>query len=131
MQHVMSVLWSMDNKYVLSGSDEFNIRLWKAYASEKLGPVCFNHKIYRIFFYLFSCDLVKKPHLNTMNVYATLINITQKLAESCDTVNYLSEFTMQAIKSEQFKLLNVARSSIVSHKQRLVRKTFAKTEFAS
>ncbi|KAI6183948.1 DDB1- and CUL4-associated factor 13 [Aphelenchoides bicaudatus] len=39
MQHVMSVLWSMDNKYVLSGSDEFNIRLWKAYASEKLGPL--------------------------------------------------------------------------------------------
>lgn len=39
MQHVTSVLWSLDNKYVLSGSDEFNIRLWKAYASEKLGPV--------------------------------------------------------------------------------------------
>ncbi|CAD5211426.1 unnamed protein product [Bursaphelenchus okinawaensis] len=39
MQHVVSVLWSLDNKYVLSGSDEFNIRLWKAYASEKLGPL--------------------------------------------------------------------------------------------
>jgi WD40 repeat protein len=41
MQHVMTVVWSLDNKYVLSGSDEFNLRLWKAYASEKLGPVCF------------------------------------------------------------------------------------------
>jgi hypothetical protein len=39
MQQVLSVLYSMDSKYVLSGSDEMNIRLWKAHASEKLGPV--------------------------------------------------------------------------------------------
>ncbi|VDM95754.1 unnamed protein product [Thelazia callipaeda] len=39
MQQVLSVLWSMDNKFVLSGSDEMNIRLWKANASEKLGPL--------------------------------------------------------------------------------------------
>lgn len=39
MQHVISVRWSADNKYVLSGSDEMNIRLWKANASEKLGVV--------------------------------------------------------------------------------------------
>lgn len=39
MQYALSVVWSMDNKYVLSGSDEMNIRLWKANASEKLGPV--------------------------------------------------------------------------------------------
>ncbi|XP_051792050.1 DDB1- and CUL4-associated factor 13 [Erpetoichthys calabaricus] len=37
MQHVICVKWSMDNKYILSGSDEMNIRLWKANASEKLG----------------------------------------------------------------------------------------------
>ncbi|XP_002737907.1 DDB1- and CUL4-associated factor 13-like [Saccoglossus kowalevskii] len=37
MQHVSCVKWSMDNKYVLSGSDETNIRVWKARASEKLG----------------------------------------------------------------------------------------------
>ena len=29
--------WTLDNKYILSGSDEMNIRLWKARASEKLG----------------------------------------------------------------------------------------------
>ncbi|KAI6228248.1 DDB1- and CUL4-associated factor 13 [Aphelenchoides besseyi] len=39
MQHVVSVAWSLDNKYVLSGSDEFNIRLWKANAAEKLGTL--------------------------------------------------------------------------------------------
>ena len=39
MQHVICVRWSADNKYILSGSDEMNIRLWKADASEKLGVV--------------------------------------------------------------------------------------------
>lgn len=37
MQHVMCVKWSADSKYILCGSDEMNIRLWKANASEKLG----------------------------------------------------------------------------------------------
>lgn len=39
MQHVISIKWSSDNKYILSGSDEMNIRLWKANAAEKLGVV--------------------------------------------------------------------------------------------
>lgn len=39
MQHVMCVRWSADSKYILSGSDEMNIRIWKANASEKLGVV--------------------------------------------------------------------------------------------
>ncbi|XP_072179119.1 DDB1- and CUL4-associated factor 13-like [Diadema setosum] len=39
MQHVTCVRWSLDNKYILSGSDEMNIRLWKANASEKLGKL--------------------------------------------------------------------------------------------
>lgn len=39
MQHVICIKWSADNKYILSGSDEMNIRLWKANASEKLGVV--------------------------------------------------------------------------------------------
>lgn len=42
MQHVTTVKWTLDNKYILSGSDEMNIRIWKAKASEKLGPVSFN-----------------------------------------------------------------------------------------
>ncbi len=36
MQHVICVKWSADNKYILSGSDEMNIRLWKANTAEKL-----------------------------------------------------------------------------------------------
>jgi WD repeat and SOF domain-containing protein 1 len=38
-QHITAVSWSLDNKYIFSGSDEMNIRVWKANASEKLGPL--------------------------------------------------------------------------------------------
>jgi DDB1- and CUL4-associated factor 13 len=37
MQHVIAIKWSSDNKYLISASDEMNIRLWKAQAAEKLG----------------------------------------------------------------------------------------------
>ncbi|CAH1173637.1 unnamed protein product [Phaedon cochleariae] len=39
MQRLTCVHWSLDNKYIISGSDEMNIRIWKARASEKLGPL--------------------------------------------------------------------------------------------
>ncbi|XP_017776905.1 PREDICTED: DDB1- and CUL4-associated factor 13 [Nicrophorus vespilloides] len=39
MQRLTSVQWTLDNKYILSASDEMNIRIWKARASEKLGPL--------------------------------------------------------------------------------------------
>ncbi|VDP09087.1 unnamed protein product [Soboliphyme baturini] len=44
MQRVRCVLWSSDDRYILSGSDEMNIRLWKARASEKLGPLHIREK---------------------------------------------------------------------------------------
>ncbi|OQV21266.1 DDB1- and CUL4-associated factor 13 [Hypsibius exemplaris] len=37
MQRVTTVKYSRDDKYIVSGSDEMNLRLWKAHASEKLG----------------------------------------------------------------------------------------------
>uniref|UniRef100_A0A1I7YMH1 DDB1- and CUL4-associated factor 13 n=1 Tax=Steinernema glaseri TaxID=37863 RepID=A0A1I7YMH1_9BILA len=39
MQNVLSVKWSLDSKYVMCGSEEMNIRIWKADASEKLGTL--------------------------------------------------------------------------------------------
>ncbi|CAL8287068.1 unnamed protein product [Merluccius merluccius] len=45
MQHVVCVKWSADNKYVLSGSDEMNIRLWKANAAEKLGVLSHRERL--------------------------------------------------------------------------------------
>ena len=39
MQKVFTVNYTSDNNYVLSGSDDFNIRLWKARASEKIGQL--------------------------------------------------------------------------------------------
>ncbi|XP_318219.3 DDB1- and CUL4-associated factor 13 [Anopheles gambiae] len=44
MQHVTCVNWSMDNKYIFSGSDEMNIRVWKANAAEKLGSLQMREK---------------------------------------------------------------------------------------
>ncbi|CAD6191420.1 unnamed protein product [Caenorhabditis auriculariae] len=44
MNTVLSVLWSADNKFVLSGSNEMNVRVWKANASEKLGPLAKREK---------------------------------------------------------------------------------------
>lgn len=37
MQRLTTVVWSTDNRYIVSGSDEMCLRLWKARASEKLG----------------------------------------------------------------------------------------------
>ena len=39
MQRIFCVKWSGDSTYILSGSDETNIRLWKAQASQKLGQL--------------------------------------------------------------------------------------------
>uniref|UniRef100_A0A2R5L3U4 Putative sof1-like rrna processing protein n=1 Tax=Ornithodoros turicata TaxID=34597 RepID=A0A2R5L3U4_9ACAR len=45
MQRLTSVAWTLDNKYIATGSDEMNIRLWKAYASEKLGTLSHREKM--------------------------------------------------------------------------------------
>mmetsp|Transcript_116690 Transcript_116690/g.174226 ORF Transcript_116690/g.174226 Transcript_116690/m.174226 type:complete len:453 (-) Transcript_116690:47-1405(-) len=39
MQRVFSVNYTMDNAYIVTGSDDTNVRLWKARASEKLGQL--------------------------------------------------------------------------------------------
>ncbi|KAH9903485.1 WD40 repeat-like protein [Cubamyces lactineus] len=39
MQRVMSTLYTGDARFVLSGSDDGNVRIWKAHASDKLGIV--------------------------------------------------------------------------------------------
>lgn len=49
MHRLTCVGWSLDSKYVISGSDEMNIRVWKAKASEKLGIVSINITISRIY----------------------------------------------------------------------------------
>ncbi|KAI9348552.1 WD40-repeat-containing domain protein [Obelidium mucronatum] len=39
MQRLFCVSYTMDDKYVISGSDDGNLRLWKADASEKMGTL--------------------------------------------------------------------------------------------
>lgn len=38
MQRLTDVIWSLDAKYIVSASDEMDIRMWRANASEKIGP---------------------------------------------------------------------------------------------
>ena len=39
MQQVNAILYSMDNKYIISGSEDTNIRIWKANASDTMKPL--------------------------------------------------------------------------------------------
>jgi len=39
MQQVNAILYSMDSKYVVTGSEDTNIRVWKSNASESLKPL--------------------------------------------------------------------------------------------
>lgn len=39
MQKVSSVCWTIEGGYLLSGSEETNIRIWKSDPSRKIGPV--------------------------------------------------------------------------------------------
>lgn len=69
MQHISCVQWTQDNKYVISGSDEMCLRLWKAKASEKLGVVsCLlkNNSYKKIYEFMIRYEIVKQKHLNTM-----------------------------------------------------------------
>lgn len=61
MQRLTCVAWSHDNKYVISGSDEMNIRIWKAKASEKLGVVCnyFNYILYFFLLLFYALKIIK------------------------------------------------------------------------
>lgn len=40
MQRIFSVKFTSDASYVLSGSDDTNIRVWKAQSNKPLGIVC-------------------------------------------------------------------------------------------
>ena len=39
MQQVNAILYTMDNKYIISGSEDTNIRLWKANAADTMKPL--------------------------------------------------------------------------------------------
>ena len=41
MQRLTCVAYTYDSRYIISGSDEMNLRLWKAIAWQKQGVVSF------------------------------------------------------------------------------------------
>lgn len=54
MQRLTDIVWSYDNRYVISSSDEMDIRIWKANASEKLGFVSLKNKWFLFLLIIFS-----------------------------------------------------------------------------
>ena len=54
MQRVIAVKWSLDNKFILSGSEEMNLRVWKANSSAKLGVV----RNFVVYLLCARCDLL-------------------------------------------------------------------------
>lgn len=71
MQKVWSVLWTLDNNYVISGSEDTNIRVWKAISHKKVGNYndreknAFNYreKLIKKFKYNKEIKKIKKSHL--------------------------------------------------------------------
>ena len=52
MQKIFCVKYTMDAGFVVSGSDDGNVRLWKNNASEKIGTVKKKKKyVYSLFFF--------------------------------------------------------------------------------
>lgn len=45
MQRLTDVIWSLDSKYIISASDEMDIRMWRANASEKIGPKYYREQV--------------------------------------------------------------------------------------
>ena len=39
MQQVNSVIYSMDSRYIVTGSEDTNVRIWKSHASDPLQPL--------------------------------------------------------------------------------------------
>lgn len=59
MQRITDVMWTLDSKYIISSSDEMDIRMWRANASEKFGP-----KFYREQAALDTNEALKKKFKN-------------------------------------------------------------------
>ena len=39
MQQVNSVIYSMDSRYIVTGSEDTNVRIWKSHAADSIGPL--------------------------------------------------------------------------------------------
>ena len=71
MQKVFSVLWSLDNNYIFSGSEDTNIRVWKAVSDRKVGELSqreqnarnYRDTLLKKFKYTDEIKKIKKTHL--------------------------------------------------------------------
>jgi len=95
MQRLFSVCWSMDAAYVLSGSDDTNVRIWRAVANERGVPQGSREQLKREY----SDALVEKhkylPEVKRIKKHTHVPKAIMKAAELKDTV------TKSALKREK------------------------------
>eukprot|EP00830_Metopus_es_P012368 TRINITY_DN2713_c0_g1_i1.p1 TRINITY_DN2713_c0_g1~~TRINITY_DN2713_c0_g1_i1.p1 ORF type:complete len:462 (-),score=67.91 TRINITY_DN2713_c0_g1_i1:109-1494(-) len=63
MQQIYSVLYTMDNRYVISGSDDTNVRVWKSNASDPLKPLLPREKERLAY-----CEKLKKKYFHNKEI---------------------------------------------------------------
>eukprot|EP00123_Amoebidium_parasiticum_P000808 comp11710_c0_seq1/m.6274 comp11710_c0_seq1/g.6274 ORF comp11710_c0_seq1/g.6274 comp11710_c0_seq1/m.6274 type:complete len:447 (-) comp11710_c0_seq1:479-1819(-) len=101
MQRIFAVLWSQDAKYVLSGSDETNVRLWKAQAAEKLGTLAPREKASLHYAEKLKETFKHHPEIRRISRHRHVPKAIMKAAESKRTI----------IESEKRKVDNRRRHS--------------------
>ena len=74
MQRLTDVAWSLDARYILSSSDEMDIRIWKANASEKLGFVCIRIEVMKIYFLIFFLNFSDRKRRVSLAIFVIRIN---------------------------------------------------------
>uniref|UniRef100_A0A2K5JN96 DDB1- and CUL4-associated factor 13 n=1 Tax=Colobus angolensis palliatus TaxID=336983 RepID=A0A2K5JN96_COLAP len=67
-QHVLCVKWTSDSKYIMYGSDEMSIHLWKANASEKLGVLTSQEKAAKYYNQKLKEKFQNHPHIQPTEV---------------------------------------------------------------
>jgi len=86
MQRLFSVCWSMDASYVLSGSDDTNVRIWRAVANERGAPKSSREELKREY----SAALVEKhkylPEVKRIKNHKHVPHAILKAAEVKETV---------------------------------------------
>lgn len=86
MQHVICVKWTSNSKYIMCWSDEMNIHLWKANASEKLSVLISQEKAANECTSKLKEKLLHHPHIKWIACHRHLTkSIYGQIQEQCTT----------------------------------------------
>lgn len=84
MQRVFSAAWTPDNKYVLSGSDDGNVRLWRAKASRREGIKSARQRQAEEYNEALSARFAHMPEIRRIKNHRHIPKVVKKAAEIKD-----------------------------------------------